>query len=117
MNRIEKLNQRFKKAISRILLTEISDSRIGFVTITYVELSSDLKVARVYYTMLGNESKKSEVEQGLKSASGYIRRLLAQRIRIKFMPQVEFHFDQELKRAFRVEEILDELKDENNKQH
>jgi len=116
MSRIEKTAQHLKKAISQILLLEIKDARIGFVTVTRVRIAPDLKIARVYYTAIEGSVKKSDIQKGLNSASGYIRKLLAQRMKMKFTPEIKFYFDDTLEESLRVERILDELKDEDIKQ-
>jgi len=116
MSRVEKTAQQLKKIISQMLLLEIKDARIGFVTITRVRVTADLKIARIYYTAIEGNVKKSDVQKGLDSASGYIRKLVAQRMKTKFTPEIKFYFDNTLEESLRVEKILDELKDEDIKQ-
>ncbi|MDP8234113.1 MAG: 30S ribosome-binding factor RbfA [Candidatus Saelkia tenebricola] len=116
MSRVDKISQQLKKAISRILLLEVKDSRIGFVTITQVRVSSDLKIAKVYYTLLEGNVKKKDAHEGLERASGYIRKLVAGRMKMRFTPEIKFYFDDTIEESIRIEKILDELKDEDRKQ-
>ena len=114
MSRVERVAQQLKREISRLLLLEIMDPRIGFLTITQVKISSDLKIARIYYTTLGDEESKNKTQEGLEKASGYIRKCIAQRVKLKFVPEIEFYYDEELTRALKLEKILDELENEGN---
>lgn len=117
MSRIDKINQQLKKEISQILLFEVKDSLIGFITITHVSLSPDLKNAKVYYTILGDEAKRIKAQKGLDRAVGYIRKQVAQRIKMKFVPEIRFYFDEILQESLRVEKLLDELKDEDRREN
>lgn len=112
MSRIDKVAQQLKREISQVLLLEINDPRLGFLTITQVKVSPDLKIARVYFTTLGAEGEKGEAQKALGKASRYVRRRIAQRMRLKFIPEIKFFFDEELDRRLKVERLLDQLKDE-----
>ncbi len=112
MSRLERVAQQLKREISKILLNEVRDPRIGFLTVTNVKVSPDLRVAKVYYTILGDEKLIESTQQGLESATRYIRRLVAHRMKIKFVPEIRFYFDSELTRRLKVDKILDKLRDE-----
>jgi ribosome-binding factor A len=112
MSRTERVAQQLKREVSKILLTEVRDPRIGFLTVTNVKVSPDLRIAKVYYTILGDEKLIQSAQEGLEKASGYIRKILAARMKIKFIPEIRFYFDHELTRRLKVEKILDQLKDE-----
>lgn len=112
MSRTERVAQQLKREVSKILLTEVRDPRIGFLTVTNVKVSPDLRIAKVYYTILGDEKLIQSTQEGLEKASGYIRKILAARMKIKFIPEIRFYFDHELTRRLKVEKILDQLKDE-----
>lgn len=116
MSRIEKVAQQLKREISQILLLEMKDPRIVFLTVTRVKVSSDLSLAKIYYTVLGDEDTKLKVQQGLEHAVNYIRRLIAQRMKLRFIPKLEFYYDDELKKTLELEKLLDELRDENNRE-
>ena len=116
MSRIDRVNQELKKAISEILLFEVKDERVGLLTVTHVKMSADLKQAKVYYTVLGDEKKREEVKKGIDSANGFVRQLLAHKMRMKYAPEIIFYFDDTLDRTIKVEEMLDEIRDEDRKE-
>ncbi|MBI5238427.1 MAG: 30S ribosome-binding factor RbfA [Deltaproteobacteria bacterium] len=89
---------------------EIKDPRIGFVTITHVKLSPDMKDAKVYFSQIGSSGDKDESRQGLQSASGYIRRSLAKRLSLRHIPAISFHFDDSLEYAERIENVIRDIK-------
>jgi len=96
--------------ISEILLRELKDPRIGFVTITKVAVSDDLRAAKVYYSVFGGEQEKEVSYQGLESAKGYIKRELGSRMRLKYMPEITFLFDDSLEYGEHIEDLLRAVK-------
>ncbi len=112
MSRVERVNQEVKKIISEVLLFEVKDTRIGLITVTHVQMSADLKQAKIYYTVLGDEKKREDAKKGLESANGFIRQALAHKMRMKSTPELIFYFDDTLDRTIKVEEMLDEIRDE-----
>jgi ribosome-binding factor A len=90
----------------------IKDPRIGFPTITRVEVSKDLKLAHVAVSVLGDEKAVADCLQGLESAAGYLRHELGLRIRLKQIPTVIFHHDRSLDYSFHINQMLQELHDE-----
>lgn len=115
--RKERVEDQIKKEASLIIQRELKDPRAGFITVTAVELSSDLKSAKIFYSVLGDEESKDKSEQALKSASGFIQRQIGIRMRLRYTPQVIFKYDHSIERGARIEEILKEirLKEENGK--
>jgi len=112
MSRIDRVNHELKKAISEVLLFEVQDQRIGLITVTHVQASADLKQAKVYYTILGDEKKREDAKKGLDSASGFMRQALAHKMSMKSTPELVFYLDDTLDRTIKVEEMLDEIRDE-----
>ncbi len=106
--RTDRLNELLKEEISQILQRELKDPRIGFVTVTRVEVSPDLSWADVYFSVLG-EYDPSTQENVLNHSSGFVKGLLGRRIRIKKVPNIRFHYDDSLKRADRVLSMLNEM--------
>jgi ribosome-binding factor A len=104
--RSEKVGDLIRKEISKILVGELKDPRIGFVTITKVAVSDDLRVAKIYYSVFGGEQEKEESYQGLESAKGYIKRELGRRVRLKYMPEINFLFDDSFEYGEHIEELL-----------
>ena len=105
-----------REEISEILLKGLKDPRIGFVTITKVAVSDDLRQAKVYYSVFGGEQEKEDSFQGLESATGYIKRELGRRMRLKYMPEITFHFDDSLEYGAHIEELLRDVKDTGEEQ-
>uniref|UniRef100_A0A7V4DGT2 Ribosome-binding factor A n=1 Tax=Candidatus Caldatribacterium californiense TaxID=1454726 RepID=A0A7V4DGT2_9BACT len=101
-----------KREVSRILLSEVEDPRLRGFTITRVEMSPDLKQAKIFVGFLG-EAEEGERYEALKRATKFIRGVLASRIRIKFMPEIVFVADPTLEKAFQVVELLNRLEQEN----
>lgn len=101
-----------QREICQILDRELKDPRIGFLTITRVELSDDLKWARVFYSVFGTDEERERSQEGLESATGFIKRLLGERTRLKYLPDIVFLFDNSLEKGREILSILDDLKDE-----
>ena len=115
--RPERVQEAIRQEISKIVHEEIKDPRIGFITITGVELTRDLRHAKVYFSVLGEAKARHLALKGLVSAKGHIKGLLADRINLKFMPQIEFKIDESLERTQRIYSILDKIKKEKPDEH
>lgn len=113
-NRAAKLAGILKKKISEIIQTDLKDPRIGFVTITEVEVSGDLRYVKVYFTVLGNEKEKKSAVIGLKHATGFIRQLIAKGVELKFVPEIVFKFDEAYERERQINELLERIKREDD---
>jgi len=98
--------------VSLILGRDLKDRRIGFVTVTGVDISPDLRHAKVFVSALGDEKARRASLQALNHAAGWIRRELGQRIRVKFMPELVFRPDTSLDYGERIDRILDDLREE-----
>lgn len=110
--RPERVQEALRQEISRIVQNEIRDPRLGFLTITAVDLTRDLRYARVYFSVLGEEKDKKLALKGLNSAKGYIKGLLSDRIKLKFMPEIEFKVDESFEHTRKIYDILDKIKKE-----
>jgi len=113
MSRQEKLAHALKREISSIIHEELKDPRLGFVTITEVELTFDFRYAKVFFSVLGKEREYKKTKDALNSALGFIRRLIAQRIRLRFAPEIVFKEDRSCEYGFKIEKILNEIKEIN----
>ena len=91
--RPERVQEALRQEISRIVQTEIKDPRLGFITITKVYLTKDLRYARVVFSVLGKDSDKHLTLKGLNSAKGYIKGLISDRIKLRYMPEISFKID------------------------
>lgn len=115
MVRQDKLQEAIKREISLIIHDELKDPRLGFITIIKVELTADYRLAKVYYSVLGADAEYKKCEEALNSALGFIRRLVGQRIRMRFTPEIIFKEDRSAEYSVKIQKILDEIKDENRK--
>ncbi len=104
--RVEKLQELMKQEISQIILQELKDPRIGFVTVTQVAVTGDLREAKVYVSLMGNEKQVEDCWKGLQSSLGYIRREIGQRIRLRFTPEISFALDKSLDYSAHIQELL-----------
>ena len=107
--RSDRISDAIKKEISFILLKEVRDPRVGFITITRVQVSDDLKFAKIFYSVLGNEKNLKDTACALENASGFIKKKLGERIRMRYMPDLAFKFDRSLEYGERIAGILKEL--------
>ena len=112
MSRQERVEEAIKKEVSTIIHDELKDPRIGFVTITKVELSKDLRNARIFYSVLGKEEEHEKTKQALDSALGFIRSLVATRINLRFATELIFTEDRSTEYSVKIEEVLNKLKEQ-----
>ncbi|HID95856.1 MAG TPA: 30S ribosome-binding factor RbfA [Candidatus Latescibacteria bacterium] len=107
--RIERINGLIRDELSSIIKGKIGDPRIGFVTITRVDVSNDLKRAKVFVSVFGSLREKEETINGLNWASKFIRGQLGLRIRLKRIPEIVFYHDDSIEHGSRINAILDQL--------
>ena len=105
----KKIGSMFIREISRIILEEIKDPNIKFVTLTSCDVTNDLSYAKVYFTCL-NRDKKEETEKALNKAANYIEIELSKSIEIRKMPQISFHYDTSIEYGENIEKKLQEIK-------
>ena len=98
-----------KAEISRIIQTQIKDPLVGFVTITDVVLSDDLKIAKVYFSTLGDEAQQKDSLKGLERARAYIQNELAARVRLRYLPVLRFYADGSWAYGSKIDRIIDDL--------
>lgn len=104
--RIARLNEQLKREIAELVRTEVRDPRVGLVSITGVQTSADLGVARVFVRILGDDAERAENMEGLEAAAPFLRRALGQLLHLRKIPELRFQEDRSLERAQRIEEIL-----------
>ena len=112
--KIERLNHAIQEEISVILMKEVKDQNIKFVTITGVEVTSDLSYAKVYYTVL-NREKMDETKKALEKASPFIRTKLAERIEVRHTPELRFIYDKSILYGEHIEKIIEEINEKEAK--
>jgi ribosome-binding factor A len=116
--RTERVAEEVKKSVGRIIHDELKDPRIGFVTITKVDLSRDLRFAKIYFSLLGSKKELADTKVGLERSNGFIRKLLGQRMKLRYVPQLMFKLDKSSEYSIRIAEVLEKIKDkgESNEQ-
>jgi ribosome-binding factor A len=115
--RIERLNSLLRHEISDIIQRQVKDPRLGdFVSVTLVEVSSDLKFAKVYISSMGTESEKKETLRVLSSAAGFIRHELGNRMQARRVPELNFRLDETIEKADRVLRLIDRISEEEKTQ-
>ncbi|HNS50475.1 MAG TPA: 30S ribosome-binding factor RbfA [Anaerolineae bacterium] len=100
------------RELSTLLLFEARDPRLAGVTITGVDITPDLLIAHVYFTLLGTEEEKGEASAALEHAKGYLRTQVAARIQQRLAPELLFHLDRSVEQGARIDSILDRLRDQ-----
>ena len=106
--RMRRVNESVRQVLSEALL-ELKDPRIGFVTVTGVVTSSDLRHARVFVSVLGNEKKQQKSMAGLDAAHGVLQARISRELRLKRTPQLEFQYDRSVEERVRMSALIDEL--------
>ena len=107
-DRMRRVNEAVREVLSARIAGGLSDPRIGFVTVTSVETSPDLRHARVYVSVLGDEAERADTLAGLASAHGLLQQSIADELRLKRTPTLEFVYDESIDRGMRISELLDE---------
>src|SRR5215207_8601175 len=107
-DRMRRVNEAVREVVSEAV-SELKDPRIGFVTITGVETSADLRHARVYVSVLGSEARRRKTLAGLEAAHGVLQARLARELRLKRTPQLAFEYDPTVERGVRMTQLIDEL--------
>jgi ribosome-binding factor A len=107
--RSERLGELILAEISDLTARDIKDPRVGFVTFTRVEMSDDLRYAKVFVSSLGSEQEKARTLQGLASATGYIRRHLGRALHLRYTPNITFLIDESLEHGAKIAQLLRQL--------
>lgn len=110
--RQQRLADQLRAELSRIVLREMRDPRVGFATLTEVRLSSDLRHARVYVSVMGDDEEKEATLEALESAEGFLRGRIGQRMRLRHIPELAFVLDETLDRSERIERLLEADKED-----
>lgn len=104
---MRRVDEAVRAVLSDVITQEIKDPRVGFVTVTAVKTSPDLRHARVYVSVLGDEQTRAESLAGLQSAHGFLQRRIAAELRLKHTPALEFAYDDTVDRGMRLSELLE----------
>jgi ribosome-binding factor A len=106
--RIERVNGVIKEILSELIQSRIKDPRVGLVTITAVRVSKDMAVAKVYYSVMGDESERQATHMGLMSARNFMRNVIGTELKLKSAPELRFVYDDSLERSIAIEQTLRE---------
>lgn len=111
--RANRVAEQMKKELGDIIARRLKDPRVGFVTVTGVDVTGDLQQAKVYITVLGDDKAQSETLHALKNATGFIRTEIGGRIKLRKTPEIEFRIDESIEYGHRIEQLISKIKDEN----
>jgi ribosome-binding factor A len=107
--RMRRVDEAMRVVLSEAIASGLKDPRVGFVTVTGVKTSPDLRHAQVYVSVLGSEPERADSLQGLRSAHGYLQRRLARELKLKHTPSLSFHYDDSIDHGMRISGLVSEL--------
>lgn len=110
--RTDRVQRQLERELSIILREDLKDPRIGFVTVTRIDLTGDLRHANVYFSFLGDKKNQEAGMEGIESAAGYIRRLVGERLNLKYVPELSFRLDKSLEYSMELEKTFERLNNE-----
>ncbi|MCW2277894.1 30S ribosome-binding factor RbfA [Heliophilum fasciatum] len=116
-HRVARMSEEIKRELARLLRDEMKDPRLGFVSVTAVEVSKDIRHANVFVSVLGKEEERKNSLAALKQASGFLRSELAQAISARYIPELVFIFDPSIERGTRIAELLHSVEGTNHEHH
>ena len=108
--RMERVQELMKHELSKSILQDLKDPRIGFVTVTAVDVSSDLRNARVYVSLMGSEQQIADSWRGLQSSRGFLRRKIGHRVRLRYTPELTLELDKSVDYGVHIQELLQKIK-------
>jgi ribosome-binding factor A len=112
--RADRVAALIKEEVSQIILQELADPHLGFLTITKVKCSDDLRHAKIFFSVLGSAEKQNEARQALDRALGYIRGEIGHRLTLRFVPTIQFYYDDSAEYAEHIETLLKQIKSESS---
>ena len=107
--RAERVGEQMKKELMDIINNKLKDPRVGFLTITDVQPTNDLSLAKVYFTVLGDDKEREDTFKGLEKAKGFLKTEIAQRMRLRIVPDLQFEYDESIDYGNRIERLIQEL--------
>lgn len=116
-SRADRVGELIQQVLAEILTRSIKDPRLKMATITGVKMSKDLKIARIYFAISGGQKKIDNALVGFNSAMGYIKRVLASELELRYMPELKFFYDESFDYGARIESLLKSLTAEDGKDH
>jgi ribosome-binding factor A len=110
--RPDRLGDQIRIEISDLVAREVHDPGVGFITITRVKVTTDLQIARIYYTTLATDAARAATARALERVTPFLRRQIASRIRLRRVPELEFRFDQSVEQHARIEDLIQQIHEE-----
>ncbi|EPQ9590925.1 30S ribosome-binding factor RbfA [Staphylococcus pseudintermedius] len=107
--RAERVGDQMKKELMDIINNKLKDPRVGFLTITDVQPTNDLSLAKVYLTVLGSDKERENTFKGLEKAKGFIKSEIGQRMRLRIVPDLQFEYDESIEYGNRIERLIQDL--------
>jgi ribosome-binding factor A len=107
--RVQKVAEAIRQVVSMAILTELKDPRVRDVTVTFVEVSGDLRAAKVHVSVMGDDTHQNLTLRGLQSAAGFLQSKLARELELRYTPKITFLLDQGVKRSIEIAKILREV--------
>ena len=108
-NRPHRVGDQILKEISSLLLLKVKDPRLKGVTITDVKVSKDLRHAHVYYSLFGQDAQKEHAQAGFESARGFIRKVIGEKLHLRYVPDIQFRYDVSLEYGQKIDKLLEEV--------
>jgi ribosome-binding factor A len=108
-SRSQRVAEQIRRELAELIRMEVKDPRVGFITLTDVEITPDYAHAKVFFTSMKGEEGLDEILTGLRRASGFLRRELGRRVRIHTSPELHFHYDSSVERGSRMSQLIDEV--------
>src|SRR5690554_7452799 len=116
-SRSQRVVEQIRRELAELIRTEVKDPRVGFITLTDVEITPDYAHAKVFFTSMLGEEKVPEILVGLRRAGGFLRRELGRRVRIHTTPELHFHYDKSLEQGSRLSRLIDDAVREDEARH
>ncbi|MDX9716843.1 30S ribosome-binding factor RbfA [Thauera sp. WH-2] len=116
-SRSQRVVEQIRRELAELIRLEVKDPRVGFITLTDVEITPDYAHAKVYFTNMTGEDDVPEILQGLRRASGFLRRELGRRIRIHTIPELHFHYDRSVEEGSRLSQLIDAVVKDDEARH
>lgn len=110
--RPQRVGDMIREEVASYLISKVQDQRLGFVTITHVKMTKDLGIARIYYTVLGDARQQRSAHEALREVSSQLRHQIAKNVKLRVVPKIEIFKDEEIESIFKVENLLDKIRDE-----
>lgn len=116
-SRSQRVVEQIRRELAELIRLEVKDPRVGFITLTDVEITPDYAHAKVFFTSMTGEESVPEILQGLRRASGFLRRELGRRVRIHTTPELHFHYDRSVEHGSKLSRLIDETVREDEARH